>query len=174
MAVWIYWSTTPAPIRTLDPLLTAEESQWTKTLDINLLGAFRLTKECVPVMRQRGGGKIINVASIMGIQAQPNMGVYCVSKAALLMFTQTLALELAGDNIQVNAICPGLVKTRFSRILWDNPQIEQLALQRIPQHRIAEPQELTGIALYLASPASSYTTGAVFVVDGGELAGRSE
>jgi len=155
------------------PLLTAEESQWNKTLDINLLGPFRLAKECVPAMRQRGGGKIINIASIMGVQAQPNLGIYCVSKAGLLMLTQVLALELAADNIQVNAICPGLVKTRFSRALWNNPEVEQLALERIPQRRIAEPQELTGIALYLASPASSYTTGAVFVVDGGELAGRA-
>jgi NAD(P)-dependent dehydrogenase (short-subunit alcohol dehydrogenase family) len=155
------------------PILTAEESHWEKILDVNLRGYFRVTKACVESMRQRGGGKIINIASVNGLQAQPWMGVYCVSKAGVVMLTQVLAIELATDNIQVNAIAPGLIRTRFSRMLWETPEISEAILKHVPQQRIGEPEELTGIALYLASAASNYTTGAIFVVDGGQLAGSS-
>jgi len=155
------------------PILTAEESHWDKTLDVNLRGYFRVTKACVDSMRQRGGGKIINIASVNGLQAQPWMGVYCVSKAGVVMLTQVLAIELAADNIQVNAIAPGLIRTRFSRALWETPEISAAIIKHIPQQRIGEPEELTGIALYLASAASNFTTGAIFVVDGGQLAGSS-
>jgi len=151
------------------PLLTAEESQWDKIYDVNVKGYFRVAQACVPGMRRRGGGKIINIASIAGLKPQPLMGIYCVSKAAVLMLTQVLALELAGDNIQVNAIAPGFVKTRFSAALWSNPQINEMVLKTIPQGRMAEPAELTGAALYLASEASSFTTGATMLVDGGQL-----
>ncbi len=153
------------------PILTAEESHWDKILDVNLRGYFRVVKACVESMRERGGGKVINVASIMGIQAQPTLGVYSVSKAAVIMLTRVLATELAADNIQVNAIAPGLIQTRFSRVLWDTPQIYDSLVKDIPQGRIGQPKELTGLALYLASEASSFTTGAVFVVDGGQIAG---
>ncbi len=154
------------------PILSAEDSHWDKILEVNLKGYFRMVKACVESMRPRGGGKIINVASINGLQAQAGLGVYSVSKAGVLMLTQVLALELAHENIQVNAIAPGLIQTRFSRVLWDTPDISQAALQNIPQRRIGQPEELTGIALYLASPASDFTTGAIFVVDGGQLAGQ--
>jgi len=155
------------------PLLSAEESHWDKILDVNLKGYFRTIKACAESMRQHGGGKIINVASINGLEAQPGMGIYCVSKAGVLMLTRVLAIELATDNIQVNALAPGLIQTRFSRVLWDTPQIYDAAMQNIPQGRIGQPDELSGIALYLASPASDFTTGAVFVIDGGQLAGSS-
>ncbi len=151
------------------PLLTSEESQWDKIFDVNVKGGFRMARACVPHMRERGGGKIINVASIAGLRPQPGMGVYSISKAALLMLTQVLATELASDNIQVNAIAPGFVKTRFSRVLWETPRFYEAIVRAIPQGRMAEPSELTGIALYLASPASDFTTGAVFVVDGGQM-----
>lgn len=155
------------------PLLTAEESHWDKTLEVNLKGYFRMAQACVESMRQRGGGKIINVASINGLQAQAGLGVYAITKAGVLMMTRVLAIELAGDNIQVNALAPGLVKTKFSRVLWDTPEIYRAFLQNIPQRRIAEPEEISGIALYLASQSSNFTTGAVFVVDGGQLAGSN-
>ncbi|MBN1147944.1 MAG: glucose 1-dehydrogenase [Anaerolineales bacterium] len=155
------------------PLLSAEESHWDKILDVNLKGYARTIKACVESMRLRGGGKIINVASINGLEAQSGMGVYCVSKAGVLMLTRVLAIELAPENIQVNAIAPGLVQTQFSRLLWDTPQIYDTAVQRIPQRRIGQPDELAGIALYLASPASNFTSGAVFVIDGGQLAGSN-
>ena len=151
------------------PVLTSQESQWDKIFDVNVKGGFRMVRACVPHMRERGGGKIINVASIAGLRPQPGMGIYSVSKAAVLMLTQVLAAELAADNIQVNAIAPGFVKTRFSRVLWETPSIYEAIVRVIPQRRMAAPEELTGIALYLASPASDFTTGAVFVVDGGQM-----
>ena len=151
------------------PLLDASERQWQKILDVNLMGYVRMAQACVPEMRKRGGGKMINVASVAGLRPQPGMGVYCVSKAGVLMLTQVLAVELAEDNIQVNALAPGFVKTRFSRPIWDNPGIYEAVLRAIPQRRMASPEELVGLALYLASDASSFTTGATFVVDGGQL-----
>lgn len=152
------------------PILSAEESHWDKIFDVNIKGYVRTIKACVESMRARGGGKIINISSNVGLQAQPALGVYCVSKAGVNMLTQVLAVELAPDNIQVNAIAPGLIKTRFSQVLWSTPQIYDAAVANIPQGRIGAPDELSGIALYLASSASSFTTGAVFVVDGGQLA----
>jgi NAD(P)-dependent dehydrogenase (short-subunit alcohol dehydrogenase family) len=101
------------------------------------------------------------------------MGVYSVSKAAVLMLTEVLAAELAQFNIQVNAIAPGFVKTKFSSALWLNPAINETVLKSIPQGRMAEPEELTGIALYLASDASSFTTGSTFTIDGGQMVGSS-
>jgi NAD(P)-dependent dehydrogenase (short-subunit alcohol dehydrogenase family) len=152
------------------PILTAEESHWDKILDVNVKGYFRLVKACVESMKRRGG-KVINMASVAGLEPQAMMGVYSVSKAAVLMLTKVLAAELAPLNIQVNAIAPGFVKTKFSSILWQTPQINEAILTRIPQKRMAEPEEIAGLAVYLASPASSFVTGATFTVDGGQLIG---
>jgi NAD(P)-dependent dehydrogenase (short-subunit alcohol dehydrogenase family) len=107
------------------------------------------------------------VASTAGINPGPQMGVYSISKAAVLMLTKALAIELAPANIQVNALAPGFVKTRFSAALWTNPVLSRGLEKLTPAGRIAEPEELTGAALYLASGASSFTTGSVLVVDGG-------
>lgn len=153
------------------PILTSEDSHWDKTFDVNVKGYFRLVKACVPTMRARGGGKIINIASVAGKTPQPGMGVYCVTKAGVLMLTEVLAVELAADNIQVNAMVPGFVKTRFSNAIWDTPEINEAVLQTIPQQRMADPEELTGLALYLASDASSFVTGSAITIDGGQLAG---
>ncbi len=151
------------------PIMTSEESHWDKILDVNVKGYFRIAKACAESMKARGGGKIINMASVAGRSPQPGMGIYCVSKAAVIMLTEVLAVELAPDNIQVNAIAPGFIKTAFSQAIWDNPQINEMVVAEIPQKRIALPEELTSTALYLASPASSFTTGATIVVDGGQL-----
>lgn len=153
------------------PFLSAEDSHWDKILDVNVKGYFRVAKACIPAMRARGGGKIINVASVAGLEPQPMMGVYCVSKAAVLMMTEVLAAEVAADNIQVNAIAPGFIKTKFSQVLWSTPELHDRLVRAVPQRRMAEPTEIAGIAVYLASAASSFTTGATFVVDGGQLAG---
>lgn len=152
------------------PLMNAEPSHWQKTFDVNVMGYWRMAQACVPAMRAAGGGKIINVASIAGLRGQAGMGIYSVSKAAVLMLTQVLAEELAPDNIQVNALAPGYVRTRFSQAIWDDPARYAELVQQIPQGRLAETSELTGMALYLASPASSFTTGATLVVDGGQIA----
>ncbi len=153
-------------------ILTSEESHWDKILDVNLKGYFRMAKACVESMRQRGGGKIINLASVAGMHYQQGMGIYGISKAGVLMLTKTLAIELAEENIQVNAIAPGFIKTRFSQVLWETPEIHQEIIAQIPQKRLGQPEEVTGIALYLASAASNFTTGAVMLVDGGQMAGR--
>jgi len=149
------------------PLLGAEESIWDKTLDVNLKGYARVIRAVVPTMKERQGGKIINIASIAGLRPAPMMGLYGISKAAVLMMTQVLASELAADNIQVNAIAPGFIKTKFSAAIWSNPETEALVRKATPQGRIGTVEEVTGIALYLASSASSFTTGATFVIDGG-------
>jgi NAD(P)-dependent dehydrogenase (short-subunit alcohol dehydrogenase family) len=152
------------------PILTAEESHWDKILDVNVKGYFRVVKACIESMTLRGGGKIINMASVAGLEPQPMMGVYSVSKAAVLMLTKVLAVELAPFNIQVNAIAPGFIKTKFSAALWQNPQINDAILKLIPQKRMAEPSEIVGLAVYLASSASSFVTGSIFGIDGGQLA----
>lgn len=152
-------------------ILTAEDSHWQKMFEVNLLGYFHLVKACLPGMQRRGGGKIIQVASVAGLQPQTGMGLYGVTKAGVVMLTRVLAVELAPFNIQVNAVAPGVIKTRFSQVLWETPPIYEHVKTLIPQGRIAEPEELAGIFLYLASAASSFTTGAVFVVDGGQTAG---
>jgi NAD(P)-dependent dehydrogenase (short-subunit alcohol dehydrogenase family) len=153
-------------------LLTAEESHWDKTFDVNVKGYLRMIQACVPVMQARGGGKVINLASIAGKIPQPGMGVYCVSKAAVIMLTEVLAAELASLNIQVNAIAPGFVKTKFSAAIWSNEAMNKAVLAGIPQQRMAEPEEIAGVALYLASPASSFTTGATILADGGQAVGN--
>jgi len=153
------------------PILTAEDSHWDKILDVNVKGYFRVAKACVESMKLRGGGKIINMASVAGLEPEPMMGIYSVSKAAVLMLTRVLAKELAQFNIQVNAIAPGFVKTKFSSVLWRNPQINEAVLKHIPQKRMAEPEEIAGLALYLASPSSSFVTGSTFSIDGGQLLG---
>lgn len=153
------------------PLLTAEESHWDKTFEVNVKGYFHMAKACAPSMKERGGGKIINVASVAGQKPQSGMGVYCVSKAGVLMLTKVLALELADWNVQVNALVPGFVKTKFSRALWDDEERHARVVHMTPQHRMAEPDELTGPALMLASDGSSFVTGAAIRVDGGLLLG---
>jgi NAD(P)-dependent dehydrogenase (short-subunit alcohol dehydrogenase family) len=148
-------------------LLEAPDSMWLKTFEVNLLGNVWLTQAAVPSMRERGGGKIINVASVNGLRPGSMQGIYSITKAGVINLTQTLAMELAGDNIQVNAIAPGLIQTRFAEAIWSNETLMESIVQRTPQRRIGQPEELAGIALYLAAPASSFTTGQVFIIDGG-------
>lgn len=122
-------------------------------------------------MRERGGGSVINVASVAGERPLPGMGVYCVSKAAVLMLTEVLGAELAREGIRVNAVVPGFVKTQFSSVLWQDEGNAAQLRQLIPQRRIADPEELAPLALYLASDASRFVTGARFRIDGGQLVG---
>lgn len=149
------------------PVLSADEGQWDKILDTNAKGVFRVCKAVVPAMSAQGGGKIINLVSIAGLRPSPGMGLYSVSKAAVVALTQVLAVELGPAQIQVNAIAPGVIKTRLSQLLWQTPQIAEPILARLPLGRFGEPEDVAGLALFLASPASDYVSGAVFVVDGG-------
>jgi NAD(P)-dependent dehydrogenase (short-subunit alcohol dehydrogenase family) len=149
------------------PMLASEPWQWDKILEVNVKGYFWLAQAAAQHMQEHGGGKIINIASVTGLEPGPMMGIYSISKAAVLMMTKVLAVELAGANIQVNALAPGFVKTRFSAALWQNPMLNEHIINKTPAGRMAEPEELTGAALYLASPASAFTTGTVLTIDGG-------
>ena len=152
-------------------ILTADDGQWDKILDVYVKGYLRVAKACAPVMKKRGGVKIINMASVAGKTPEPGMGVYCVRKAAVLMRTEGLAAALAADHMQAIAIAPRVPPHQLSQAIWGTPQILEALTKTIPQKRIAAPQELAGIALYLASDASSFTTGATFVIDGSQLVG---
>jgi NAD(P)-dependent dehydrogenase (short-subunit alcohol dehydrogenase family) len=149
------------------PLLTASVAQWDKIMEVNLRGAFLLCQKVVPVMREQGGGKIINMSSIAGVQPQSGMGVYSVSKAGLIMLTQALAQELGPFNIQVNALAPGVIKTRFSRVLWQTPAIAETLSKHVPSGHLGEVEDVVGAVLFLASPLADYVTGTVLLVDGG-------
>lgn len=148
-------------------VLDADDSFWQKTIEVNLMGNVWLSQAAVKAMREKGGGKIINVASIAGLNPGQFQGIYSVTKAAVISLTKTLAMELGSENIQVNAIAPGLIQTKFAQTLWDNPQLMEQVLAKTPVGRIGQPIEIAGLALYLASPASDFTTGAVLVADGG-------
>ena len=148
-------------------LVTATAAQWDKIMEVNLRGAFFLCQQVIPVMQERGGGKIINVASVAGVKPQPAMGIYSVSKAGLIMLTQVLAQELGPFNIQVNALAPGIIKTRFSSVLWQTPSIAEAIEEHTPLGRLGAVEDVVGAALYLASPLSDYVTGAVLLIDGG-------
>lgn len=149
------------------PVMTAEPSHWQKIIDVNMMGYFWTAKFAAEQMQQTGGGKIINMASVAGMSPGPMMGVYSVSKAAVIMMTKVLAQELGGYNIQVNAIAPGIIKTRFAEALWSNPDLSKAYTDRTPAGRVGEPEEIAGAAVYLAASVSSYHTGDVLVVDGG-------
>ena len=149
------------------PMLTATTAQWNKIIEVNLRGPFLLCRQVVPLMRARGGGKIVNVSSVAGVKPMPAMGIYSISKAGLIMLTQALAQELGPDNIQVNAVAPGVVKTRFSSALWQTPSVAEVILKHTPLERFAQVEDVVGAVLYLASPLSDYVTGTVLLVDGG-------
>lgn len=147
------------------PLLEATDEMWDKTLQVNVKGYFTLCQTVAPIMLERGSGKIINIASVAGLTPGAGMGVYSVTKAAVLMLTQSLAQELGPQGIQVNAIAPGVIKTKFSTALWSNEKLVKGIERRAG--RLGEPDDVAGSALFLAAPASDYVNGTVLVVDGG-------
>ncbi|WP_343385197.1 SDR family oxidoreductase [Candidatus Amarobacter glycogenicus] len=122
-------------------------------------------------MKEHGeGGRIINVSSTGGFRAGGGLGTYSVSKAAIIMLTQVCAKEWGVDGIRVNCIAPGLIKTEFSRALWDNEAALKNSRAQSPLRRIGEPDEMAGACVYFASEASSFTTGQTLILDGGGLA----
>jgi dehydrogenase/reductase SDR family protein 4 len=143
-----------------------DERAWDSTMNLNLKGLFFLSQAVARVMKEKGGGIIINVASIAGITPDI-LPIYSISKAAAIMATKVMAQQWAPYNIRVNAIAPGLTKTRFSEALWKNPDILKMAMSKTPMARPAEPDEMVGAIIYLASDASSYVTGQVIAIDGG-------
>jgi len=151
------------------PIVDATEEAWNKTLDVNLKGPFLMSQAAARIMMQKGGGSIVNVSSVGAFAANPMQGIYGITKAGMVNMTKTFAQELALANVRVNAICPGLTATKFSEVLIQTKEIYDVALQRIPVKRHAEPSEIVGAALYLASDASSYVTGSCITVDGGMM-----
>jgi NAD(P)-dependent dehydrogenase (short-subunit alcohol dehydrogenase family) len=151
------------------PLQLASEDAFEKILAVNVKGPLELCKTAHTVMAQRGGGAIVNVSSIGGISPEAGLGLYSVSKAALVSLTKVMAQEWGADGIRANVICPGLIKTRFSQALWQDQQIADQVLGHQPIRRIGEPDDVAGLALFLASDASAYCTGGVYMVDGGYL-----
>lgn len=150
------------------PMLTVSEGQWDKTFEVNVKGYFWLTREVAQHLVSRGaGGSIVNVASIMGLNAAPLQGCYGMTKAAVIAMTKTLALELGSAKIRVNAIAPGLVETKFASAIVDSPDLAKTIVDRTPVGRVGQPDEIAGVALYLASDAASFHTGQTLVVDGG-------
>lgn len=141
-----------------------------KTVDVNIRGYFFMSVEAGKLMRDNGGGSIINVASVNGVSPAQMQGIYSITKAAVISMTKAFAKDCAPFGIRCNALLPGLTDTKFASALTSNEAILKHALQIIPLNRVADPSEMAGAVLYLASAASSYTTGTTLTVDGGMLA----
>jgi len=151
---------------TMDQAIDVDGRAWDSIMNLNMKGLFFLSQAVARLMKEQGGGKIINVASVAGITPDI-LPVYSISKAGVIMATKVMAQQWAQYGIRVNAIAPGLTKTRFSEALWGNQDILQGALLGTPLRRVAEPEEMVGAVVFLASDASSYVTGQVLPVDGG-------
>jgi meso-butanediol dehydrogenase / (S,S)-butanediol dehydrogenase / diacetyl reductase len=149
-----------------------EDDDWTRIIDINLTSIYRCSKYAIPEMRKRGGGAIVNIASIAGVMAEGRCAAYTASKAGVVMLTRNMAMDFAKDGIRVNAICPAGAKTpRTDGYLKSVPGLEKEMLALRPMGRFCEPEEIARPAVFLASSDASYITGAALVVDGGLTAG---
>jgi NAD(P)-dependent dehydrogenase (short-subunit alcohol dehydrogenase family) len=150
------------------PLLTVEWSMWDKTFEVNLKGYFEVTRQVAKRLIDKGRkGSIVNVASIAGLRAAPMQGLYGMTKAAIISMTQTLALELGRAGVRVNAVCPGLVDTKFAATLVQNEEARRHFTERAPLGRHAVPDEIAPLCVYLASEESSFLTGQAIAIDAG-------
>ena len=150
------------------PMSGISDEQFEKILSNNIISNHWLIQMCAPQMKERKDGAVIIVSSIGGLRASPVIGAYNISKAADFQLVRNLAEEFGRDNIRVNAIAPGLIKTDFARALWENPDTLKRATATTPLRRIGEPVEIAGAAVYMASSAGSFMTGQMMVVDGGQ------
>ena len=150
------------------PLLQADMGAWDKTFEVNLKGYFVMAREVAKHLIARGApGSIVNVASVAGLEAAPMQGIYGMTKAAVISMTKTLAFELGSSNIRVNAIAPGLVETRLASAIVQNEELARHVVQKTPLGRYAQPAEIAGGAVYLASDSANFLTGHTLVIDGG-------
>jgi len=150
------------------------EEQWDETFNINLRGVWLMSRAVLPHMRKAGGGSIINMASVLGINGARNRASYAPSKGAVVLLTKCMAIDHGADNIRVNAICPSFVETDLTaEVIRKAPDPKSVRAERIAVHpigRLGQPEDIAGLAVYLASDESSWVTGAAFPVDGGYLA----
>ena len=149
------------------PMSGLPDSAFDKILDVNIKSNHWLVQMVAPAMAARRDGVIIIVSSVGGLRGSRELGAYCIAKAADVQLVRNLAVELGPDNIRVNAISPGLIRTDFARALWENPEILARRTEGDPLRRIGEPHEVAGAAVFLASRAGGFTTGQNFVIDGG-------
>jgi NAD(P)-dependent dehydrogenase (short-subunit alcohol dehydrogenase family) len=150
------------------PLVDIEDAAWDKIFEVNLKGYFFAVREVVRHLQARGApGSIVNLASIAGLKGAPMQGAYGMTKAAIISMTETLAIELGGSGIRVNAIAPGLVQTRFASALVENEALRNMIVSRTPLGRLGQPPDIAGAALFLASDAAAFVTGHTLVIDGG-------
>lgn len=150
------------------PMLDIDNSAWDKTFEVNTKGYFWMIREVAKHLRAREApGSIISMSSVAGLMAAPAQAVYGMTKAAIVSMTKTLAAELAGNKIRVNAIAPGFVDTKFAAAVLKNDALLDEVIRMTPLRRYAEPHEIAGCALFLASDAASYITGQTIAVDGG-------
>ena len=140
-----------------------------KMFNVNVKAIFDLSNLCFPFLKKNRSGSIINISSVEGLKPSLGLGIYSVTKAAVIMLTQVQAKEWGKHGIRSNAICPGLIKTKFSKALWENKVLLNQVKNQLPAGRVAEPDEMIGLALYLASSAGSYSTGGIFSADGGHM-----
>jgi NAD(P)-dependent dehydrogenase (short-subunit alcohol dehydrogenase family) len=148
-------------------IVDSEDWAWDRTMDVNLKGPYRLSRILGKKMIEHGGGSIINIASIAGLSAAKMQGIYSVTKAGLIMLTKVMARELGTHKVRVNCICPGVIRTRLAAALVEDEEKEKAVAAMKALGRIGSTDELVGAAIYFASNASSFTTGAVLQVDGG-------
>lgn len=148
-------------------ILDTDLGAFNKTVEVNIRGYFFMSVAGGKLMREHGGGVILNTASVNGLQPGMGQGIYSITKAAVINMTKAFAKECAQFGIRCNALLPGLTKTKFAGALFTDDDIYQTAVQAIPMRRHAEPWEMAGTVLYLVSDASTYTNGECVVVDGG-------
>lgn len=152
------------------PMSGMSDDQFQKILSNNIISNHWLIQMVAPEMVARKNGSIIIISSIGGLRGSPVLGAYCISKTADMQLARNLAVELGEANVRVNTIAPGLVKTDFAKALWDNPEILKRSTAGSALKRIGEPEEIAGMAVFLASKAGAFTTGQTFVIDGGATA----
>lgn len=152
------------------PMIDATEAIFDKTFEVNAKGYFLMAQRAARMMVDQGKGSIINIASIAGVSPSLMQGIYGMTKAAVISMTKGFAKELGPAGVRSNALCPGLTDTKFAKVLIDTKEIHDIFIRDVPLGRHAEPSEMVGAAVYLASDASSYVNGAVLACDGGYLA----
>lgn len=148
-------------------VVEVESATWQKIIDSNLTGTYYCSRTAAKIMKEQGSGKIVSISSLAGSRAAPGMGIYGIAKAGIEMMTRVLAVELASDNIQVNAVAPCMVKTGFSAPFWSNQDVHEEIIRGIPLGRLAEIEDVVHPVLFLCSSGADFITGQIIAVDGG-------